>query len=146
MPICSACVGSRQWALIAPVEVTNEKICMYRKKEQKPGAEDPRARKKSTMVLFYKKGDESVASNWRPISLQSAIYASLLDNLGRRGRCNLSLTMVLFYKKGDESVASNWRPISLQSSIYASLLDNLGRRGRCNLSLTERICSGRGVP
>ena len=56
MPICSACVGSRQWALIAPVEVTNEKICMYRKKEQKPGAEDPRARKKSTMVLFYKRG------------------------------------------------------------------------------------------
>ena len=34
----------------------------------------PSAWKKSTTVLIYKKGDEGIPSNWRPISLQNAVY------------------------------------------------------------------------
>ena len=34
----------------------------------------PSAWKKSITILLYKKGDEGIPSNWRPISLQSAIY------------------------------------------------------------------------
>ena len=34
----------------------------------------PSAWKKSTTILLYKKGDELLPSNWRPISLQNALY------------------------------------------------------------------------
>ena len=34
----------------------------------------PSAWKRSTTILLYKKGDEGIPSNWRPISLQCAIY------------------------------------------------------------------------
>ena len=44
----------------------------------------PRAWKTSTTVLIYKKGDEGVPSNWRPISLQSAIYKIYASILAKR--------------------------------------------------------------
>ena len=34
----------------------------------------PSAWKTSTTILLYKEGDEGVPSNWRPISLQNAVY------------------------------------------------------------------------
>ena len=34
----------------------------------------PPSWKRSTIILVYKKGDESLPGNWRPISLQTAIY------------------------------------------------------------------------
>ena len=44
----------------------------------------PGALKKSTTVLIYKKGDEGVPRNWRPISLQSAIYKIYASVLAKR--------------------------------------------------------------
>ena len=34
----------------------------------------PKSWKESTNILLYKKGDQSVPSNWHPISLQNAVY------------------------------------------------------------------------
>ena len=42
------------------------------------------ARKTSTTILIHKKGDESLPSNWRPISLQPTIYKVYAAILARR--------------------------------------------------------------
>ena len=44
----------------------------------------PSSWKTSTTILIHKKGDESLPSNWRPISLQPTIYKVYAAILARR--------------------------------------------------------------
>ncbi len=44
----------------------------------------PPSWKRSTTILIYKKGDESLPGNWRPISLQTAIYKIFAAAMAKR--------------------------------------------------------------
>ena len=58
------------WKAIDPEGVILARIFEVCRREQRV----PSAWKKSTTILLYKNGDEAVPSNWRPISLQNAVY------------------------------------------------------------------------
>ena len=68
------------WKAIDPEGVILARIFEVCRREKKV----PSAWKKSTTILIFKKGDEALPGNWRPISLQNAVYKVYAAIWGRR--------------------------------------------------------------
>ena len=71
------------WKAIDPDGVILARIFEVCRREKKV----PSAWKKSTTILIPKEGDEALPSNWRPISLQNAVYKVYAAIWGRRLAC-----------------------------------------------------------